>query len=128
MKSLLNYILENTNIENELNLSDSINYEHYSELLLYIKNSTIFSDRLQAICDKFRHNFNDNLTCSKLINSKIFNKFIDDSIVEYNKNFTDNTIEVNIGTKIHLKDEIASWMLPKIKLELEKLEDTSDED
>lgn len=124
MKSLLEYILENND---DLNLSDSINYEHYSELLLYIKNSTIFSDRLQAICDKFRHNFNDNLTCSKLINSKIFGKFIDDSIQEYNKNFSQNQIEVNIGTKTHLKNEIAAWMLPKIKLELEKLEDLSDE-
>jgi hypothetical protein len=124
MKSLVNYILEHNN---ELNLSDSVNYEHYTELLLYIKNSSIFSDRLQAICDKFRHDYNDNLNCEKLSNSKIFKKFIEDSITEYNKDY-DNKIEINLGTKLHLMNEISSWMLPKIKLELEKLEDNNDVD
>lgn len=122
MKHLIDYILEH---DEELNLQQSIEYDKFAELLLYIKNSDLFMDRLQAICDVFRHNYNDNLSCNKLINSKIFDKFIDDSIIEYNKN-VDNKIELNIGTKIHLCDEIAAWMLPKIKLELEKLQDTSD--
>lgn len=131
MKSLLEFINKSNIISisehiDELNLVDSINYEHFSELLLFIQNSTIFSDRLQSICDTFRHKYNNNLSDSNLISSKIFNKFIDDSIEEYNKKYEQSKININIGTKQHLQQEIAAWMLPKIRLELEKIEIPSD--
>lgn len=123
MKTLLDYIIEHND---NYNLSDSIDYEKYTELLLYINNSTIFIDRLQAICDTFRHDYFSNLTSEKLINSKIFKKFIDDSIAEYNKDYN-TQLDINLGTKIRLTTEVASLMLPKIKLELEKIEINDDE-
>jgi hypothetical protein len=123
MKRIVDYIIEHSE---DLNLADSIQYDVFAELLLYIKNNTIFADRLQAICDTFRHSYDDNLSTQKLKSSKIFNKFIDDSLEEYNKEY--KQLDLNIGTRNHLCDEIAAWMLPKIKLELDKLEDTESQD
>ena len=51
-------------------------------------------------------------------------KVLDDAVEEYNKDYNheEQQITLNIGTKNHLKNEVASWMIVKIRTELEKIE------
>lgn len=121
MKSLTQYILEHLSDKEELNTSDSVNYEQFTELLLYIKTNDIFHDRIKAIVKTYRDKFNDSLSASSLKTSKIFNKFIDDAIEEYNKQYDVENISLNIGTKEHLKNEVAAWMIVYIRTEIEKI-------
>lgn len=121
MKSLSQYILEHLSDKEELNTSDSVNYEQFAELLLYIKTNDIFHDRIKAITKTYRDKFNDSLSASSLKTSKIFNKFIDDAIEEYNKQYDVENISLNIGTKEHLKNEVAAWMIVHVRTEIEKI-------
>ena len=124
MKSLITYIKEQISDKEELNTKDSIDYSAFTEILLYIKTNDIFHDRIKAIIKKYREDFNDSLSASSLKTTKIFNKFIDDAIEEYNKDYNheEQQITLNIGTKTHLKNEVAAWMIVKIRTELEKID------
>lgn len=113
MKSLTEFIKEQ--IENDLYLTDAIEYDKYQDLYLYLVNSDLFSDRLQAICDTFRKKYNENISVDVLLRSEIFKKFINDLISSYCKDI--NKINVNVATRKHLDYEIASKMISKILLE-----------
>ena len=124
MKSLKDFILEQISDKEELNSTESIDYSAFTEILLYIKSNDIFHDRIKAIIKKYKDDFNDSLSAASLKTTKIFNKFIDDAVEEYNKDYNheEQQITLNIGTKNHLKNEVASWMIVKIRTELEKIE------
>lgn len=109
MKSLVNYIKE------ELYSTDNIEYPIYQDIYLYLNQSHSMLDRLQAISDKFRKQYNNNLSVDVLKNSKIFIKFIDDLISEYSNNV--KTVKMNVGTKTHLMNIIASKLIQKIRME-----------
>lgn len=110
-------------LHGKLNLRSSISYPIFQDIYLYLDNNSMLLDRLQAICDTYRKKYNENLSVDILLNSKIFEKFIDDLIKEYKENV--RTVEINFGTKKHLMEEIASKMVSKIRLEqdLPKLEE-----
>lgn len=113
MKNLSNYVSET--LKGTLNLRPSISYPIFADIYLYLDNNTMFLDRAQAICDTYRKKYNENLSADILVNSKIFEKFIDDLIKDYKENV--RTVEINFGTKKHLMEEIASKLLTKVKTE-----------
>ena len=121
MKSLSEYIQES--LYGKLNLRASISYPIFQDIYLYLDNHTELLERLQAICDTFRKKYNENLTEETLLNSKIYEKFIDDVINKYKEDV--RTVEINFATKKHLMQELACKAVTKIRLEqdLPKIEE-----
>lgn len=122
MRTLLEYI---NSADKDINPVNSIDYSIFSELFIYLRTNETFLDRIQLICDKYRKDFNENISEKILIDSVVFKKLIDDAINTYNEDRTEK-IEVNLGTKRHLRHEIASFMLTKIKLDQDPILDRMD--
>lgn len=118
MKTLKEYILE---ADNNLNVNGSIDYEIYSELFLFIRTNGDYLDRIQLICDKYRKEYNENISAFVLLDSIIYKKLIDDAIKDYCEEYKRNIEDVNLGTKRHLRQEIASYMITKIKLDYDPI-------
>lgn len=116
MKSLIDYIREA--YEEDLELNDSINYEQFTELLLFLDANNALNERRQVICDTFRKNYKTNLQKPDMMTSRVFMRFIDDIIKLYNEHSDEeNQIKLNIATRKHLEDDIAGKMIVKINSE-----------
>ena len=55
------------------------------------------------------------------MDSIIYKKLIDDAIKDYCEEYKRNIEDVNLGTKRHLRQEIASYMITKIKLDYDPI-------
>lgn len=116
MKSLIDYIREA--YEEDLELNDSINYEQFTELLLFLDANNALNERRQVICDTFRKNYKTNLQKPDMMTSRVFMRFIDDIIKLYNEHSDEeNQIKLNVATRKHLEDDIAGKMIVKINSE-----------
>ena len=116
MKSLIDYIKEA--YEEYLELNDSINYTQFAELLLFLDANDALNERRQVICDVFRKEYKTNLQKSFMMQSIVFKRFVDDIIKLYNEHVDeDNQITLNVATRKHLEDELASKMIVKINSE-----------
>lgn len=117
MKQLIDYIKESLE-EDHLIIKDSINYEHFSELLLFLDTNNELNERCQSICDVFRKQYKTNLQKSFMMKSIVFQRFVDDIVNMYNKATNDeNHINLNVATRKHLEDDLASKMIIKINTE-----------
>lgn len=124
MKGLKEYIKEN--YDKDLEITSGINHDHFGNIYLYLVRSNDLNDRFDSIVSTYRDNYNDSLSASSLKTSKIFNIFIDDLISLYNKEYPE--VELNISTKNHLINEIASLMITKIRTEFKELDKSKVED
>lgn len=116
MKSLIDFIREA--YEEDLELNDSINYEQFTELLLFLDANDALNERRQVICDTFRKNYKTNLQKPDMMTSRVFKRFIDDIIKLYNEHADEeNQIKLNVATRKHFEDEIAGKMIVKINSE-----------
>lgn len=116
MKSLIDYIREA--YEEDLELNDSINYEQFTELLLFLDANNALNERRQVICDTFRKNYKTNLQKPDMMTSRVFIRFIDDIIKLYNEHADEeNQIKLNVATRKHLENDIAGKMIVKINSE-----------
>lgn len=116
MKSLIDFIREA--YEEDLELNDSINYEQFTELLLFLDANDALNERRQVICDTFRKNYKTNLQKPDMMTSRVFKRFIEDIIKLYNEHADEeNQIKLNVATRKHFEDEIAGKMIVKINSE-----------
>lgn len=116
MKSLIDFIREA--YEEDLELNDSINYEQFAELLLFLDSNDALNERRQVICDTFRKNYKTNLQKPDMMTSRVFKRFIDDIVKLYNEHADEeNQIKLNVATRKHFEDEIAGKMIVKINSE-----------
>lgn len=116
MKSLIDFIREA--YEEDLELNDSINYEQFTELLLFLDANDALNERRQVICDTFRKNYKTNLQKPDMMTSRVFKRFIEDVIKLYNEHADEeNQIKLNVATRKHFEDEIAGKMIVKINSE-----------
>lgn len=116
MKSLIDFIREA--YEEDLELNDSINYEQFTELLLFLDANDALNERRQVICDTFRKNYKTNLQKPDMMTSRVFKRFIDDIVKLYNEHADEeNQIKLNVATRKHFEDEIAGKMIVKINSE-----------
>lgn len=118
MKSLITYIKEH--YEEQLELRDAINYEQFSDILMFLDEYDEFNERRQSICDVFRRSYSENITKENVKSSIVFQRMVDDLIQKYNDRCEDQEdLVLNVSTRKHLEDELASKMLVKISLEQE---------
>lgn len=119
MKSLTEYIKEQ--YEEQLELKDAINYEQFSDLLMFLDEYDEFNERKQSICNVFRRSYSENITKENVKSSVVFKRMVDDLISKYNRRCENQEdIVLNVSTRKHLEDELAAKMLIKIRLEQEQ--------
>lgn len=127
MKSLITYIKEQ--YEEQLELRDAINYEQFSDILMFLDEYDEFNDRRQSICDVFRRSYSENITRETVKSSIVFQRMVDDLIQKYNDRCEDKEdFVLNVSTRKHLEDDLASKMLIKIYSEQELPDPQNDEE
>lgn len=124
MRTLLEYINKS---DKDINPNGSIDYSAFSDLFIYIRTNETFLNRIQLICDKYRKEYSENISERIIIDSVIFKKLIDDAIESYNE-LRSEKVDINLGTRRHLNNEIASFMLTKIKLDQDPIKDRMGEE